>query len=290
MQTNGDLLYAQVEEDGRMLLSPELVSRYGVRPGTRVYFHEGPDGLYIPRPTRLSKLYIEPTNQCNLDCRTCIRNIWDEPMGKMSDAVFARIIEGLRDFSPPPTIFFGGFGEPLSHPEIVNMVAQAKSLRTPVELITNATLLTPDLSRELIRAGLDMLWVSLDGATPESYADIRLGAALPQVLENMARFREIVYAETHDAPPTTPGKISWWRPFPHGTRLGVAFVVMKRNVADLPEVINTGKRFGAERFLVTNVLPYTREMIDEALYYHGLSNSGYRHLSLPGMEIGRAHV
>ena len=203
MTNNGDFLYAQVEEDGRLVLSSELASRYGVRPGIRVHFHEGPDGLYIRRPTRLAKLYIEPTNQCNLDCRTCMRNIWDEPMGKMSDAVFARIIEGLRDFSPPPTIFFGGFGEPLSHPEIVRMVAQAKALGAPVELITNATLLTPDLSRELIRAGLDRLWVSLDGATPESYADIRLGAALPQVLENLARFREVVFAETH-AHTTTP--------------------------------------------------------------------------------------
>ena len=44
----------------------------------------------------LAKLYIEPTNQCNMRCRTCIRNVWDEALGKMSDAVFDRIIEGLR--------------------------------------------------------------------------------------------------------------------------------------------------------------------------------------------------
>ena len=283
MQPNGDLLYAEIEEDGRMVMSPELASRYGVRPGTRVHFHESPDGLYLCRPTRLARLYIEPTNQCNLDCRTCMHNICNEPPGKMSDAVFARIIEGLHDFSPPPTVFFGGFGEPLSHPEIVSMVAQAKALRTPVELITNATLLTTDLSRELIRAGLDTLWVSLDGATPESYADIRLGAALPQVLENIALFREVVYAETHSITPASNQRVKWWRPFPHGTRLGIAFVAMKRNVADLPEVINIGKRFGAERFLVTNVLPYTRDMIDEALYYRGLNNGRHRHLNLPGM-------
>ena len=277
IQPERDFLYAQLEEDGRLVLPSELVSRYGIRTGDHLHFHDGTDGLYIRRPTRLAKLYIEPTNQCNLGCRTCIRNIWDEPMGKMSDDVFARIIEGLRDFSPPPTIFFGGFGEPLFHPEIVRMVAEAKALGAPVELITNATLLTPDVSRELIKAGLDRLWVSLDGATPESYADIRLGAALPQVLENLAHFRDAVYASA---------QMTCCLPIPCKTRLGVVFVAMKRNIADLPEVVKIGKRFGAERFLVTNVLPYTREMVDEALYYHGLGNSDYWHLSLPRMDVG----
>ena len=64
------------------------------------------------------------------------------------------------------------------------MVAQVKALGAPVELITNGTLLTEHLSRQLIKAGVDVLWVSLDGATPESYADVRLGAALPEVMDN----------------------------------------------------------------------------------------------------------
>ena len=70
------------------------------------------------------------------------------------------------------------------------MVARAKETGANVELITNGTLLTRDLSHRLIDAGLDMLWVSLDGATPESHADVRLGSALPEVLANIAAFRD----------------------------------------------------------------------------------------------------
>ena len=77
----------------------------------------------------------------------------------------------------------------MAHPGIVDMVARVKALGATVELITNGTLLTQEMSRRLIEAGLDMLWVSLDGATPESYADVRLGAALPEVLANLANFR-----------------------------------------------------------------------------------------------------
>ena len=227
--------------------------------------------------SRLAKIYIEPTNQCNLACRTCIRNTWDnDATGKMSSGVFARAIEELRAFSPPPAIFFGGFGEPLFHPEIVEMVSQAKTLGSTVELITNATLLSPELSRQLIRAGLDMLWVSLDGATQESYADIRLGAALPQILDNLASFRNTLYAE---------GDVGDCCGFTPKTQLGIVFVAMKRNIADLPAVMDIGRRFGADNFLVTNILPYDREMVDEALYYRALGSSRCGYLQLPVMDI-----
>jgi MoaA/NifB/PqqE/SkfB family radical SAM enzyme len=276
MQSNEKLIYAQVDEEGRLILSPELASRYGVRPGTRILFEESSEGVHVHFPARLSKLYIEPTNQCNLNCRTCIRNVWDEPFGKMSEATFSRIIEGLRAFSTPPTIFFGGFGEPLYHPQIVEMVTRAKALGSRVELITNATLLTAELSRELVKAGLDILWVSLDGATPESYTDIRLGAALPQVLENLQHFREASYAESD---------CSECCGFLPKNQLGIVYVAMKRNIADLPAVIKLGQRLSAEKFLVTNVLPYTQEMIDETLYYHTFMNNGYMQLKLPGIDL-----
>jgi MoaA/NifB/PqqE/SkfB family radical SAM enzyme len=177
----------------------------------------------------------------------------------MNDVTFARITDGLRAFSSPPTVFFGGFGEPLAHQNIVGMVAQAKALGGPVELITNGTLLTRNVSERLIAAGLDLLWVSLDGATPESYTDVRLGAALPQVLANLAAFRHVRAA----APDRTAPQI------------GIAFVMMKRNVADLPAVLRLGGRLGATRFMVSNVLPYTKAMCEEALYPRVLTRRLY---------------
>jgi len=276
MQPNGDFLNTKVDGNGQLALSPELASRYGVKPGDFIHIDDSPDGLHIYRPSRLSKLYIEPTNQCNLDCRTCLRNVWDEPMGKMSEPVFARIIKGLRDFSPTPKIFFGGLGEPLFHPRIVDMVTQVKALGASVELITNATLLSKSLSQELIKTGLDMLWVSIDGATPKSYADIRLGAALPQVLENLHQFQKLLYAK---------GGYYGSQGLSPKTQLGITFVAMKRNITDLPQVIDIGQRLGAEHFMVTNILPYTREMMNEALYYEAINQSTYGHLSLPRMDL-----
>ena len=261
------------------MLPPEVAARYGIAPGMRIRVDEAASGLKLLRPSRLMKLYIEPTNQCNLDCRTCMRNVWEEPLGMMSDAVFDRVIEGLKAFSPPPTVFFGGFGEPLFHPRIVEMVRRAKALGSSVEMITNATLLTPALSKELIDAGLDMLWVSLDGASPDSYADIRLGAEFPQVVKNIAAFRDAVRAE---------GSIvrSVCGPLPiFKAELGVEFVAMKRNIADLSKVLKLGLELGASRFIVTHVLPYTKEMSEQALYPYLLRrDTPYPHLKLPRTE------
>lgn len=258
---------AHVDDEGRLVLPPDVVARFGLKPGTRVPVSESGNDLRLRKPiTQLSKVYVEPTNRCNLECRTCLRNVWDESLGQMSSATFTRILEGLRSFSPPPTVFFGGVGEPLSHPGIVEMVRQAKGLGSPVELITNGTLLTKDLSEQLIDAGLDSLWVSLDGATPESYVDVRLGAALPEVLANLSAFRDSRWARSPSA---------FFSDYHLKPRIGIVFVAMKRNIADLPAVLRLANRLGAHGFLITNVLPYTQELYDEILYLRALDSGIY---------------
>ena len=146
-------------------------------------------------------------------------------------------------------MFFGGFGEPFAHPDLLAMLAEAKAAGCPVELITNGTMLDEATRRELVRIGLDRLWVSIDGATPESYADVRLWDALPGVIEDLAALRDLRLASRSAGP-----------------RLGIAFVAMKRNIADLPEVIRLGQRLGADRFSVSNVLAHTPEMREQVLY------------------------
>jgi MoaA/NifB/PqqE/SkfB family radical SAM enzyme len=275
-----------IDESGRVVVPPELAKQYGLKPGSRSVIGKDGNGLHLRRPvTHLAKVYIEATNHCNLECVTCIRHSWDEPLGEMTPEVFARIIDGLRSFSSPPDIFFGGLGEPLSHPRIVDMVQQAKTLGSSVELITNGTLLNRSLAGQLVDAGLDMLWVSLDGATPESYRDVRLGAALPEVLANLGEFRRIRYAKHYYAESLD----LLLKP-----QLGIVFVAMKRNIADLPAVLHLANQLGSLHFLVTNVLPYTPEMQDEILYSRSLTSATYRnspwlrYVNLPKMDLNPA--
>ncbi len=266
---------AEIDPEGRIIVPRELASLYGLRPGARIRMEASLNEIHIRRPVgQLARLYVEPTNACNLDCRTCMRNVWDEPLGKMSNLVFERILDSLTAFSPLPTVFFGGFGEPLVHPHIIDMVRGIKELGAPVELITNGILLTEANAHGLMDTGLDVLWVSLDGATPESYADVRLGAALPIIIENLKR----LYVKQRQGFFSKP-------------EVGIAFVAMKRNIADLPEILKLGSRLGVSRFSITNVLAHTQELRPEILYkremdqYDHLPSVYHPSVSLPRIDV-----
>jgi AbrB family looped-hinge helix DNA binding protein len=137
------VLWGEVDENGRLVIPAEIAAQYGFKPGAKVLFGREEAGVHLHRPvSHMAKLYIEPSGRCNLDCVTCMRNVWTAPNEIMAEATFDRIIAGLPEYSPPPLVFFGGIGEPLMHPRLPEMIARAKALGSPVELITNGTLLT----------------------------------------------------------------------------------------------------------------------------------------------------
>jgi len=253
---------ATVDETGRLVLPADVAAGWGLSPGDRLQLSANGHRLTLTRsPHHLLKLYVEPTTVCNLACRTCVRNTWDEPVGHMAFDLYRAVLEQTRALPDPSgsasgpglrLLSFGGIGEPLLHPHLPDMVAAAKVRDLAVELVTNGTLLETGLARALIQAGLDRLWVSIDGVTPESYADVR-GSGLQQVLERLYDLQRL----QREIGCRTP-------------QLGLVFVAMKRNLADLPDLPRLARRVGAARVMVTNVLPYTRELAGEILYDRAL--------------------
>jgi MoaA/NifB/PqqE/SkfB family radical SAM enzyme len=244
---------AQVNQAGHLVLPADVAARWGLCPGDRLRLSANGHRLTLTRsPHHLVKLYVEPTTVCNLSCRTCIRNNWHEPPDHMPFDLYRALLDQARAMPDMRLISFGGIGEPLAHPHLSDMVAQAKAQGLAVELVTNGLLLEPGLARALIETGLDLLWVSIDGVTPASYGDVR-GAELQRVLGHLAELQRL----QRDIGRTTP-------------QLGLVLVAMKRNLADLAELPRLAWRVGAARVIVTNVLPYTRELADEILYDRAL--------------------
>jgi len=265
----------QVKNTGQIALPDEVAVQYGLCPGAHLELELSENGIIIHQHRQsISRIYIEPTNRCNLNCSTCMRNVWDEPLGLMTNTTFNKILQSAAFLTPPPEIFFGGFGEPLSHPAILSMVKRAKKISGTVELITNGILLRKEICEGFIEAGLDRLWVSIDGANPASYEDVRLGDELPLVLENLQNLKRLKEIYSSSTP-----------------KLGIAFVAMRKNIADLPEVVSIGKRLGADKFSISNVLPHTPELRDQILYERALSDADFQtsigspEIYLPRMDI-----
>ena len=92
---------------------------------------------------RLRKVYVEPTNACNLSCSTCVRHAWDEPEGFMEWEHVRGGGRGARGGrrGAAGTVALMGLGEPLLHPRFLDMVRLAKERGLRVEVTTNALLL-----------------------------------------------------------------------------------------------------------------------------------------------------
>ena len=208
----------------------------------------------------MSVVYVEPTNRCNLRCRTCVRNVWDEPLGDMEMETYRRLVEGLRSVRSLRKMSFWGYGEPLLHPGIVEMVRMAKGLKIQTQVITNGLLLTEEVSEGLVDAGLDSIVISMDGTSPESYADIRRGSDFRLVLDNVRTLREI----RGEMPGGIPER---------GPDIGIEFVVMRRNVHELANLRKLAEQMGAGFIVVSNLLPHTEDECDEILYGRWAGNT-----------------
>jgi tungsten cofactor oxidoreducase radical SAM maturase len=211
---------------------------------------DGRDGalILLPRLPDLRKLYLEPTTHCNLCCHTCIRNVWQDPEAHMALEVFEQLIEQTAAFPELQRVVFSGLGEPLTHPHILDMVRAVRERGLAVTLGTNGLLLDRAISRELVELGVDRLVISLDGVRPETYAGVR-GTLPSGVLDNIRGLNE-AKKELNSLTPA----------------LGIEFVALRSNIAELAHLSGLASRLGAARVLVSNVLAYTDELRDQILY------------------------
>ncbi len=240
---------ALVGEDGHLRLPEQFLRRQGVAEGLEWWINQRDVAIILlPRLPDMRKLYIEPTTVCNLTCRTCIRNVWDDPQAHMQMDFFRQLLEQTKEFPELQRVVFSGLGEPLTHPHVVEMVRLARDRGLAVTIGSNGLLLDKAMSRELVELGVDRLVLSLDGVTAETYAGVR-GATISRVMDNIRGLNEV----KKELGSLTPA-------------LGIEFVALKSNIAELADLTGLASRLGASRVLVSNVLAYTDEMREEILY------------------------
>jgi radical SAM protein with 4Fe4S-binding SPASM domain len=136
-------------------------------------------------PYRPTKITVESGNVCNLRCPLCPTGQRDPSAtkGMLPYATFEKILEQLgRDLI---TIRLYNWGEPLLNKDLIRMCELAYRRRVSVKISSHLNDLTPELAEGLLRAKVKKIYVSADGATPESYAIYRRGGDFEHVLANM---------------------------------------------------------------------------------------------------------
>ena len=132
-------------------------------------------------------LSVEPTTACNLRCPECPSGLrsFTRPTGKLSDALFHKIIDETHDTLLYLLFYFQG--EPYLHPQLLDWVRYAADRNIYTATSTNAHFLSDEVARRTVESGLDRLVISIDGTTQETYQAYRVGGKLSKVIEGTRR-------------------------------------------------------------------------------------------------------
>jgi hypothetical protein len=148
--------------------------------------------------------WLEPTSACNLYCDGCYReNRANAHKSLVEVQNELDVFERLRKCDG---VSIAG-GEPLKHPDIVEIVRMVKRKGWKAIINSNGALLTPELLRELRRAGVDGFTFHVDSGQNrpgwQGKSEIELNALRLQLAEMLAReggitcsFNATVYPET----------------------------------------------------------------------------------------------
>lgn len=115
----------------------------------------------------------EITRRCNLHCVHCRSSsqlAMEEHPDLPLDAA-KRILDEIRAYANPVMVLSGG--EPLLRPDVFEIASHGTALGLRMCLATNGSLVTAEICRRIKDSGIQMVSLSLDGATAEVHDDFR---------------------------------------------------------------------------------------------------------------------
>ncbi|MBN1326464.1 MAG: SPASM domain-containing protein [Candidatus Cloacimonetes bacterium] len=205
---------------------------------------------------------IEPTNICNLKCPLCPsgNGTLQRSRGFMDLELFKKLIDQIKKKSTMVVLW--NQGESFLHQDFLKMIDYASRAGLFTLVSTNANVeLQPE---ELIRAGLDSMIVSLDGATQETYNKYRVNGKLDLVLQNTRKLVEAKKKMNSKKP-----LIRW------------QFLVLKHNEHELDEIKKMAVDYQVDNLEIKTAQIYRKEDIDAYLP----RNHRYRRYQIKGDDF-----
>ncbi|MBC8019139.1 MAG: radical SAM/SPASM family putative metalloenzyme maturase [Verrucomicrobia bacterium] len=198
-----------------------------------------------------SKLFIETTSRCNLNCVMCAKQ---NRNGITADGdLELGTFTALKDAFPSlDALVLNGIGEPLLNSRLEQFIAQAKKWmpgQSWVGFQSNGLLLNNLRAISLVDAGLDRICLSMDGASPSTFSAIRAGG---QLLDLECALSAITAAKSMCARPDM--------------QIGVEYVVMRDNLEELPAALHWAATRGANFAIVSHLHPYDEQHLGQCAY------------------------
>jgi MoaA/NifB/PqqE/SkfB family radical SAM enzyme len=181
-------------------------------------------------------IQIECTTRCNLKCTMCEISYWTEPGGDLHAENLRKMVEHLPGLK---RVDLTGIGEALMNRGFFDTLRFLKSRGMYVTLNDNFTLMTVEAARRIVELGVDQIFLSLDGATKETYERIRVGANFEKVVTNARRLIQIKRQMRKKRP-----------------EVKVNTVVCASNYRELPEIVELAHDIGIGMVQFVNVITF----------------------------------
>ena len=193
-------------------------------------------------PTRFLTVRIDITNKCNLRCKMCyfsMEKVKQQPRTEMSVHLFQKIAREVLPVAKQLIISAGA--EPLYSRKFPEMLEIAARHHVPyTAFFTNGTLFNEHNIKTIITAGVNVIIISFDGATPQTYEAIRRGAKFEQVVKNIRLLQDM----KKQLGSSTPA-------------LHFGVVLMRTNITELPDILHLAKELGIVHVTASHLVPYS---------------------------------
>lgn len=185
---------------------------------------------YQPDPI---KVHLMPSNMCNHNCNFCLHKVNNSKNSEqynytdfISWKIMLSILQDLKDLDIKAIEISGG-GSPLSYPYFKEMVSKINYYGFDYSLISNGTLLTNELAKQIAPK---MSWarISIDAGNAKTYSKIRNipESSFNRALDAVKLLKK--YAENPEF------------------RIGVGFLVTNDNYLEIYDLCKIAKNIGAD--------------------------------------------
>ena len=217
------------------------------------YFNQGHIDILTQRVPGPSRINIELTSFCNINCIMCRGKQQNVRVHKrechLTVNEFIKILEGT-DRCRLTSVVLAGDAEPLLNPDILSILSVLIKEKIFIEIISNGMLLGPEVSKKLIGNSREV-HISFAGSNKSTFEFVRQGADFSQVCENIRFLSDL--------------KRKYNNPLPY---IWINPILMKKTIKELPETILLAKDTGCQGVACSHLDVESPELIEESLFFH----------------------
>lgn len=192
-------------------------------------------------------LAFEVTRRCRYDCLHCRADADSDGSDELTTEQCKKILTSVAQFSRPEIILSGG--EPMERDDIYEIIRFGRGLKLRMVMATCGYLVNKNTMAELKKAGIKVLYFSLDGSSAETHDKFRQAEGAFDAVINAAGIAKKA-----------------------GVRFQINATINKINMDEVPGIIELAQRLGAYRFNAFILVPTGRcestadEILDPVRY------------------------